>query len=112
MKLTEKQIQTNIIQAINYSGKAYVWNVNAGKAKVRKGNKEYMINLAPTGHSDIQGIRRRDGKFIAIEVKRPTRKNKTTEAQELFLEEIKNYGGVSGVATTPEEALEIIKEEA
>lgn len=107
--MTEKQLQSQIIEAIHYSGLAYVFNVNAGKIKIETKKGTRMFQGAPTGHSDIQGIRKKDGKFIALEVKKPKRRKYTTEAQEMFLEEIKNYNGIAAVVTSPEEALDAIK---
>lgn len=59
------------------------------------------------GLSDLVGCTS-SGRFYAIEVKVPGEKPR--ENQEAFLALIKRLGGLSGVATSPEEALEIIRE--
>jgi hypothetical protein len=106
---TEKQLQSGIIEAINYSGLAWVWNVNAGRIPIETTRGRRMFQAAPAGHADIQGIRRKDGKFIAIEVKLPNRRKNVTEKQMNFLREIKLRGGITGVVTNHEEALSIIE---
>lgn len=108
--MTEKQLQSGIIEAINYSGLAWVWNVNAGRIPIETTRGRRMFQAAPAGHADIQGIRRKDGRFIAIEVKMPNRRKNVTTLQEDFLSEIKARGGIAGVATSHEEALSIIEE--
>lgn len=108
--MTEKQLQSGIIEAINYSGLAWVWNVNAGRIPIETTRGRRMFQAAPAGHADIQGIRRKDGKFVAIEVKLPNRRKNVTTLQENFLREVLSRGGVAGVATSHEEALSIIEE--
>jgi hypothetical protein len=105
----EKEIQNAIIEYLNYSG-CYVWRQNAGKVFVGQGRKQRMIVIGERGISDIIGIRRRDGKFIAIEVKTPIRKKNLTLDQKVFLNTVKQFGGLSGVATSIDEALEIVEE--
>jgi len=109
--MTEKQLQSSIIELLNYSGKAYVWNINAGKIYVRNRNGKIIraVQLAPAGHSDIQGIRRSDGKFIGLEVKLPKRRKNVTDLQKAFLGQIKDAGGISAVICSPEEALEVVE---
>lgn len=105
--MLEKGLQTGIIRYLNGHG-CYVWNVNAGKIRASYKGRQRLINLAPAGHSDIQGVHIGTGRFIAIEVKSPHRKTHVTDAQWSFLETIKRSGGIAGVATSPEEALEIV----
>lgn len=107
--MTEKQLQSSIIEYLNYSGKCYVWNVNSGSIKINTDKGSRFFKGAPTGHSDIQGIHRDSGKFIAIEVKLPKRKKYVTDMQQEFLDKVTMFGGIAGVATTPEEAMQIIE---
>lgn len=58
------------------------------------------------GSSDLIGIRKSDGRMVAIEVKVPG-KNATPEQQQ-FLNIIKRHGGLAGVAHNVEEARKII----
>lgn len=103
----EIYIARAIVETLNYQG-CLVWRTNAGLLSTGSGSSKRMVRIGYAGVSDIIGIRRRDGKFIAIEVKRPETKNRVTDIQKQFLDNIKEAGGIAGVATTPEEAVEII----
>ena len=59
------------------------------------------------GTSDIIGIY--NGRFIALEVKKPETRKRVTEKQTEFLATIKQHGGIAAVVTSPEEALMAIK---
>jgi len=106
--MLEKRLQTSIINHLNSNG-CYVWNVNAGKMRYSYKGRQGVVNLAPTGHSDIQGIHKATGTFIAIEVKVPERRKNVSIPQQVFLDRVKGYGGVSGVATSEDEALQIVE---
>ena len=58
------------------------------------------------GSSDLIGMRRSDGKFVAIEVKAPTGRRRPE--QKLFVELVQSFGGLAGFASSVEEAREII----
>lgn len=107
--MSEKDLCHAIVEYLNYNG-CYVWRTNSGAIQSEYNGKKRLIRLNRAGTSDILGIRRSDGKFIAIEVKKPETRNRVTQAQEEFLNTIASYGGIAGVATSPEEALEIINE--
>ena len=75
----------------------------------RKGQtRTRMIKIGKKGTSDIIGVSR-NGKFIAIEVKKPTTAENASDAQKEFIADIKFHHGIGGVAVTPEEALEIVE---
>lgn len=57
------------------------------------------------GSSDLIGIRKRDGRFLAIEVKKPGQNAKPH--QQNFIDRIKEAGGIAGVARSIDEALKI-----
>lgn len=105
--MKEKQIQDLIIAGLNYAG-CYVFRMNAGMIPIQGRCKTRMVKLGEKGMSDIIGLRK-DGKFIAIEVKTPLRRGKVTFFQKQFLDRVKEMGGLAGVATSVEEAMEIIK---
>ena len=107
--MTEKQLQSSIIEFLNYSGKCWVWNNNAGMIPATYKGKKRMIQVGQAGSPDVMGMRKSDGCFIGIEIKLPKRRKNVTEKQEMFLENIRLNGGIAGVATTPEEALEIVE---
>src|SRR3990167_3635338 len=84
-----------ILRAVNYSG----WKAwrNGNHAVWSKKRNAFMKN--PTtllGVSDIIGFRRRDGKFIAVEIK--TGKDKLSPHQTNFLADVKASGGIAIVA--------------
>jgi len=107
---SEKQIQKAIIEALNYHN-CWCWRQNAGMLKLKDGQgRTRVVRVGIKGISDIIGIQRGTGRLIAIEVKTPKRKNKVTFYQRHFLDLIREYGGISGVACSPKEALEIINE--
>lgn len=51
------------------------------------------------------------GRFVAIEVKRPTTRHTVTARQQAFLDAIADAGGVVGVAVSVDEALAILPPE-
>jgi len=105
---TERDIMNAIITYLNYTGKYYAWRTNSGSIKLdNRDGSTRMIRMARAGTSDIFAIRRGDAKFIAIEVKRPGKK--PTPAQEEFINMIREYGGIAGIATSIEEAEAILK---
>ncbi len=114
-ELSEHQICNNIVDALNYAGH-YVWRTNAGRLPLEYTDKhgktrKRMVIVGKAGTSDIIGIHGKSGRFIALEVKTPARRNQTTPAQEEFLEMVRSHHGIAGVATDIEEALRIVKEE-
>lgn len=107
---SEKQICNAIVEFLNYQG-AYCWRVNSGAIRAtNKYGNTHMVRLSKAGTSDIIGLYR--GIFLAIEVKKPEKKKTVTPAQTEFLESIKHKGGIAFVATSPEEAWELLKEKA
>lgn len=100
----EIDIVNAIIKYLNYQG-FYIFRVNAGmmftKGKVFRG--------APAGVSDIIGITPQ-GKFIALEVKLPKRKNNVTLPQRQFLDTIIKKGGIGDVVDSIEDVKRYIKQ--
>jgi len=60
------------------------------------------------GRVDLDGFTR-DGRVIAIEVKRPATRNALTDEQRQYLEQVRAAGGLAGVATSVEEAVAIVE---
>lgn len=58
------------------------------------------------GSADLIGMLAPQGRFLALEVKRPG--EKPTKEQELFLELVRKSGGVAAVVTSVEEALAVV----
>jgi len=61
-----------------------------------------------SGIADILGVV--DGRFVALEVKIPERKERVTKLQARFLEQVRQEGGIAAVVTDHHEALYIVKE--
>ena len=74
------------------------WRNNTGALKDKDG-RLIRYGLCQ-GSSDIIGIMP-DGRFLAIEVKKPGKK--PTPEQLNFIEAIRRHGGVAGVVHSPEE---------
>lgn len=107
--LTEHQIMSLIHDFLRYKGLA-VWRMNTGAVKSeytyktgpKKGTtKSRMVRFATPGFADLVGIYK--GRFMAIEVKRPSTKKDLTPWQESFLETVKLKGGIAFVATSIED---------
>lgn len=78
----------------------YVWRNNSGVTRSSYTDKfgrksERMWRSGMKGASDIIGVTR-DGKFLAVECK--IKPNKPTEAQEAFILEVSNRGGIAVLA--------------
>ena len=63
----------------------------------------------PAGSSDLIGIIKKNGRgiFVALEVKTPG--NKARPDQQAFLNVIRDLGGIAGVVTSVEEALDLLR---
>lgn len=53
-------------------------------------------------------MRLTDGKFVAVEIKKP--KGRVSDEQVKFRDFFKKHNVIHGIAHSPEEALEIVKE--
>nr|WP_277952446.1 VRR-NUC domain-containing protein [Staphylococcus hominis] len=99
----ESEIQKQIIETLNANG-CKVWRANAGT--VRVGGR--TIKLLPKGFPDVFGVRLTDGKFVAVEIKKP--KGRVSDEQVKFRDFFEKHNVIHGIAHSPEEALEIVKE--
>ncbi len=95
-----------------------LWRNNTGVAKNEAGrpirfglaNDSAAVN-AQIKSSDLIGIARPSGKFVAIECKRPGWPGVRTErerAQMRFIAAVRSFGGLAGFATSPADAMSII----
>lgn len=62
------------------------------------------------GVSDLICVVPPHGRFLGIEVKRPSTRNNTSPAQKAWLAFVRKHGGITGVATSVAEALELVRE--
>lgn len=103
--LSEKKIQSAILNYFGMLRDAYVWRNNSGAAtQTNKSGKSYFMRFGLKGSADIIGCYK--GRFIAIEVK--SAKGKTSEEQDKFIAEINRCGGYAIVARSLDDAQALI----
>lgn len=91
----------------NETSGAYVGKVIHKDARiVTLANAQLMTFGLCVGSADIIGIHKPTGRFLAIEVK--TKTGKPTKEQLNFLEQVRNAGGIAGIARSVEDALRLI----
>ena len=100
--MKEIDIQNSIRLALNPY--AVIFRVNSGKVRMADGR--YFDTGVPNGYPDLSGFRKSDGKMIFIEVK--SAKGKLRDVQEHFINRMKDYPVIIGVARSPEEAIELV----
>lgn len=114
--MKESNIQNLILLALSEND-CLVWRVETAGAWVGRvlHSEKGLVTLANArmiqaglvkGGSDIIGIHKPSGRFLAIEVK--TSKGRVSKEQENFIQAVQNAGGISGVARSPQEALELL----
>lgn len=103
--MTETDLQNSIRLAL--SEKNIIFRANVGLFYTKDGR---MINSGlPKGFSDLFGFRKKDGKLFFLEIK--TKTGKLRKEQKHFLEEMKKYNVIAGVARSIEDAERIINED-
>jgi len=103
--MKEIDIQNSIRLALNPY--AIVFRGNVGKVRMADGR--YFDTGLPKGFCDLFGFRKSDGKYFFIEVK--NEKGRLRKDQEHFINVMKQYPLLIGVARSPEDALKIIEVE-
>ena len=104
--ITEHALQLQIMDylSLNYP-KHYFWRNNSGALR----NKyDRLVRFGKVGSSDILGVSP-DGRFIALEIKRPDGSYKPTPAQLEFLQAVASRGGIAGIVTSTEEVDQLLK---
>lgn len=104
MKPTESQIQNAIRTYLEMRG-VYVIRVNSGSIPIGTGKYKRWFKGADAGTPDLVACH--NGKFIGIEVKRPTKKQ--TDRQIYQAGRIERAGGVSIVATSIEDIQKLLQ---
>lgn len=99
----ESQIRKEIMLALGSRRDVRIWNNNTGRL-IDSTGRQVSYGLC-VGSSDLIGILS-DGRFLALEVKRPG--GKPTNEQVVFLEIIKKFGGVAGIVTSVAEAQRVV----
>jgi len=102
----ESRIQRSILDYLKLKNIVAWKNSNVGIYK--KSTGQYIPSGTP-GVSDILGVLHPSGRFLAIEVKAP--KKYASPTQKVFLEQIRNAGGLAGVCRSIDDVIELLKEE-
>lgn len=93
----EAEVLSSILAALNFYPRV-AWfvraNAAAGKLLYPDGTTSQFMRFGFPGCSDIIG-QMVDGRFLAIETKRPS--GRTTDAQAAFLETVRTHGGLAFV---------------
>lgn len=91
----------------NETSGAYVGKVIHKDARiVTLANAQLLTFGLCVGSSDIVGIHKPTGRFLAVEVK--TEKGKPTNEQINFIEQVRAANGIAGIARSVKEALELL----
>ena len=114
MAQSEQAIQQHIILACSKGGTRLFRN-NCGSYQTPQG-KWVKYGVANPGGSDLIGLRtvtitpemvgRKLAVFSAIEVKTPT--GRATEQQQQFIEMVRSFGGIAGIARSVEQAQQLL----
>ncbi len=106
--MRESELQQAIRLAIQPE-RAVLWRNNCGVAShvTRDGRVlQVRYGLAP-GSADLVGLRRSDGRFVALEIKTETGRLSPEQRQWLAL--VERCGGVARVVRSVEDALEALR---
>lgn len=97
----EKQIQRAVLDFLRYK-RIFCWKQhNAG---IQKANGRY-IPAGMVGVSDIMGVMP-DGRFLAVEIKRPG--GKVSPSQQIFLDNVRRNRGLAWVVQSIKEAEDLL----
>jgi len=102
--MKESNIQNSIRLALNPY--AIIFRTNVGRVKMADGR--FFDSGLNSGHSDLTGFRKSDGKAIFLEVK--NEKGRLRKDQEHFLNEMNKYPTIVAVVRSAEEAVKIVME--
>lgn len=105
---TEAQVLAAVQQALSHHH-AVAWhqrmNTGAGKLQYRDGTASQFVRFGFPGCPDIIG-QLRDGRFLAVEVKRPSESPKKHQAE--FLSQVQANSGVAFVARRVEDVFDAL----
>lgn len=103
----EQNIQKLIMLALTEAG-CTVWRNNIGSYTTADG-AFIKYGVGGVGGSDLIGIYKPTGQFLAVEVK--SAKGKSSAEQLNFIEQVKASGGIAGIARSVQEALDLLPRE-
>lgn len=102
-KILEKDIQMTICKYLEIKG-IFFWRQN-NTPIFAQGRFRAMPKYSKLGIPDIIAILPPNGRFVAIEVKRPN--GKLSEHQEAFRDELQRIGGLYVVATSVDDIIKL-----
>jgi len=98
----EAQVLDEVREAV--SGLCLLWRNSTGMASMGSGKLRFGLAV---GSADLVGLRRRDGRFVALEVKAAT--GRVSPAQEAWLARVRECGGIAGVVRSGAEAVRLVE---
>lgn len=102
MPAAEHNIQNSI--RIQTTDIAILFRANVGKSLTYDG-RHFDTGLPP-GFSDLFGFRKSDGRIVFIEVK--TKTGRVRPEQQKFIDKMREYGAIAGIARSVDDARRII----
>lgn len=109
--ILERDILKAILQALSLHplvARIERINVMAGRLIGKDGKPSRFMRSCRRGRVDLDGFTK-NGRVIAIEVKRPSTRGQVTAEQIDYLQQVRMSGGLAGVATSVEEAVAIVE---
>lgn len=109
--ILERDILKAILQALSLHplvARIERINVMAGRLIGKDGKPSRFMRSCRRGRVDLDGFTK-NGRVIAIEVKRPSTRGKVTAEQIDYLRQVRMSGGLAGVATSVQEAVAIVE---
>jgi hypothetical protein len=112
----ETALQHRIMLALSEAG-CIMWRNNTGQAwngrlLLQQPGSVTLANALPikyglcVGSSDLIGIHRATGRFVAVEIKTP--KGRASTEQQRFINAVLTAGGIAGIVRSPAEALALL----
>lgn len=101
----ESALQREIRLALGRDRRVVLWRNSSGVAETANGGRQ-RFGLC-VGSSDLIGILKPSGRFIALEIKTST--GRLSKEQELFIQLVRRMGGVAEVVRSVEEAKNAIE---
>lgn len=98
--MREQQIQQLILARLGAEPGLTLWRNNTGAMVDARGQ---LVRYGQPGSADLLGLVAPDGRFVAIEVKRPG--GRQTELQRSWQAMVERHGGVYVVVTSVEQAV-------
>lgn len=102
----ERDIQRSVLDLLALL-KIRAWRINQQGVPLHNGSGKYRPG--PTrGMSDVIAALPPNGRWLAVEIKRPGKK--ATPAQQKFLDQVNSVGGLAFVATSADEVRRVLIE--